>query len=90
MNECHAIQTSSSVSPNTMNADQLRGLLEISPSPLHTYLQHQSKSFPPRLQRTPSVSSQSSLDSAPSRVGSIVMRVFVFINVTNNLYEHIS
>lgn len=37
------------------------------PSPLHSQLQHQSKSFPPRLTRTPSISSQSSLDSAPSR-----------------------
>lgn len=37
-------------------------------APVHSYLQHQSKSFPPRLQRTPSVSSQSSLESAPSRV----------------------
>lgn len=43
------------------------GSLETAPSPLHSHLQHQSKSFPPRLTRTPSVSSQSSLDSAPSR-----------------------
>lgn len=43
------------------------GSLESTPSPLHLHLQHQSKSFPPRLTRTPSISSQSSLDSAPSR-----------------------
>lgn len=34
---------------------------------LHSPLQHQSKSFPPRLQRTPSISSQSSIDSTPTR-----------------------
>lgn len=41
--------------------------LDISQSALHSPLQHQSKSFPPRLQRTPSISSQSSLDSTPTR-----------------------
>lgn len=34
---------------------------------LHSPLQHQSKSFPQRLQRTPSISSQSSIDSTPTR-----------------------
>lgn len=38
-----------------------------SPSALHSPLQHQSKSFPPRLNRTPSISSQSSIDSTPTR-----------------------
>ncbi|XP_037041700.1 synaptotagmin-5 [Bradysia coprophila] len=65
--EPHAIQPVSSVPAHTVNTEHLRGPLEVTPSPLHSYLQHQSKSFPPRLQRTPSVSSQSSLDSAPSR-----------------------
>ncbi|KRF84845.1 synaptotagmin-5 isoform X2 [Drosophila virilis] len=46
-------------------ADILRGPAEVFHSPLH--LHHQSRSFPPRLQRTPSISSQSSVDSAPSR-----------------------
>ncbi|XP_064544810.1 synaptotagmin-11 isoform X1 [Drosophila montana] len=46
-------------------ADILRGPAEVFHSPLH--LHHQSRSFPPRLQRTPSISSQSSIDSAPSR-----------------------
>ncbi|KAM8709382.1 hypothetical protein ACLKA7_016223 [Drosophila subpalustris] len=45
--------------------DALRGPSEVFHSPLH--LHHQSRSFPPRLQRTPSISSQSSVDSAPSR-----------------------
>ncbi|KAL7734965.1 hypothetical protein ACLKA6_011230 [Drosophila palustris] len=45
--------------------DVLRGPSEVFHSPLH--LHHQSRSFPPRLQRTPSISSQSSVDSAPSR-----------------------
>ncbi|KAH8294367.1 hypothetical protein KR054_011708 [Drosophila jambulina] len=46
-------------------SDILRGPAEVFHSPLH--LHHQSRSFPPRLQRTPSISSQSSVDSAPSR-----------------------
>lgn len=61
------IQPPTSVPSHSINTESLRGPLEISPSPLHQQLQHQSKSFPPRLQRTPSISSQSSLDSAPSR-----------------------
>lgn len=65
--EPHAIQPVSSVPAHTVNTELLRGPLEVTPSPLHSYLHHQSKSFPPRLQRTPSISSQSSLDSAPSR-----------------------
>ncbi|KAG4070326.1 hypothetical protein HA402_006468 [Bradysia odoriphaga] len=69
--EAHAIQPVSSVPAHTVNTEHLRGPLEVTPSPLHSYLQHQSKSFPPRLQRTPSVSSQSSLDSAPSRQSAI-------------------
>ncbi|XP_017841905.1 synaptotagmin-7 isoform X1 [Drosophila busckii] len=48
-----------------LSADALRGPSEVFHSPLH--LHHQSRSFPPRLQRTPSISSQSSVDSAPSR-----------------------
>ncbi|XP_037904640.1 synaptotagmin-6 isoform X1 [Hermetia illucens] len=65
--EPHAIQPLASVPAHTVNTEMLRGPLEVTPSPLHTHLQHQSKSFPPRLTRTPSVSSQSSVDSAPSR-----------------------
>ncbi|XP_055905905.1 synaptotagmin-7 isoform X1 [Eupeodes corollae] len=65
--EAQAIQPLASVPAHTVNTEMLRGPLEMSPSPLHMHLQHQSKSFPPRLQRTPSVSSQSSIDSAPSR-----------------------
>ncbi|XP_063695465.1 synaptotagmin-6 [Culicoides brevitarsis] len=61
------IQPPTSVPSHSINTELLRGPLEISPSPLHQQLQHQSRSFPPRLQRTPSISSQSSLDSAPSR-----------------------
>lgn len=37
-----------------------------SSSALHSPLQHQSKSFPPRLQRTPSISSQSSIECSSS------------------------
>lgn len=61
------IQPMSSGSSHSINPDILRSPLDLRSSPLHSHLQHQSKSFPPRLQRTPSVSSQSSLDSAPSR-----------------------
>ncbi|XP_059217014.1 synaptotagmin-C isoform X1 [Stomoxys calcitrans] len=52
-------------SSQNVNADILRGPSEALHSPMH--LHHQSRSFPPRLQRTPSISSQSSVDSAPSR-----------------------
>ncbi|XP_059622431.1 synaptotagmin-3 [Phlebotomus argentipes] len=62
--ESHAVQPPIAVPGHTVNMDVMRGSLETQ-SPVH--LQHQSKSFPPRLTRTPSVSSQSSLDSAPSR-----------------------
>lgn len=48
-----------------ITTDVMRGPGEGYHSPLH--LHHQSRSFPPRLQRTPSISSQSSVDSAPSR-----------------------
>ncbi|XP_055383643.1 synaptotagmin-5 [Condylostylus longicornis] len=61
------VQPPTSVAAHGINTELLRGPIEMSPSPLHQHLQHQSKSFPPRLQRTPSISSQSSLDSAPSR-----------------------
>lgn len=76
--EPHAIQPLASVPAHTVNTEMLRGPLEVTPSPLHTHLQHQSKSFPPRLTRTPSVSSQSSVDSAPSRqsVGPFNSNVF--------------
>ncbi|KAI9581485.1 hypothetical protein GQX74_012810 [Glossina fuscipes] len=50
---------------HTANADVLRGHSEVLNSPLH--LHHQNRSFTPRLKRTPSISSQSSVDSAPSR-----------------------
>ncbi|XP_037939867.1 synaptotagmin-5 [Teleopsis dalmanni] len=57
--ESQPIQPPSTLgSTHTVNAEVLH-------SPLH--LHHQSRSFPPRLQRTPSISSQSSIDSAPSR-----------------------
>uniref|UniRef100_A0A6P4EC02 Uncharacterized protein LOC108038534 n=1 Tax=Drosophila rhopaloa TaxID=1041015 RepID=A0A6P4EC02_DRORH len=52
-------------SVSATGTDILRGPAEVFHSPLH--LHHQSRSFPPRLQRTPSISSQSSVDSAPSR-----------------------
>lgn len=53
-----------------------------SPSALHSPLQHQSKSFPPRLQRTPSISSQSSLDSTPTRQSvSIIFLVLLIFNI---------
>lgn len=65
--ETHTVQPLQSVAVHGVNTENLRGPLEVSPSPLHSHLQHQSRSFPPRLQRTPSVSSQSSLDSTPSR-----------------------
>lgn len=57
-----------------ITSDVMRGPGEGYHSPLH--LHHQSRSFPPRLQRTPSISSQSSVDSAPSRqsVGSVDSR----------------
>ncbi|XP_023178098.2 synaptotagmin-5 isoform X2 [Drosophila hydei] len=69
--ESHTIQPASQLHgipcvPNhPIPADILRGPAEVFHSPLH--LHHQSRSFPPRLQRTPSISSQSSMDSAPSR-----------------------
>lgn len=68
LRESHAVQPNTSIPAHSVNTENFRGSLDISPSPQHSYLQHQSKSFPPRLQRTPSVSSQSSLDSAPPRV----------------------
>lgn len=73
------MQPPTSVQPHTVNTEMLRGPLEIIPSPLHSHLQHQSKSFPPRLQRTPSISSQSSLDSAPSR-HSVSINILLFIH----------
>ncbi|EDW19713.1 synaptotagmin-3 isoform X1 [Drosophila mojavensis] len=69
--ESHTIQPATQlhgipyVPTNPIPSDILRGPAEIFHSPLH--LHHQSRSFPPRLQRTPSISSQSSMDSAPSR-----------------------
>ncbi|XP_030385024.1 synaptotagmin-5 isoform X2 [Scaptodrosophila lebanonensis] len=57
--------SSSGGSTHGINAEVMRGPAEVFHSPLH--LHHQSRSFPPRLQRTPSISSQSSVDSAPSR-----------------------
>uniref|UniRef100_A0A1B0AJD1 C2 domain-containing protein n=1 Tax=Glossina pallidipes TaxID=7398 RepID=A0A1B0AJD1_GLOPL len=64
--ESQPVQPVSQISSmHTVNADVLRGHTEVLHSPLH--LHHQNRSFTPRLQRTPSVSSQSSVDSAPSR-----------------------
>lgn len=65
--EQHKIQPAALLPAHGVNSESIRHPLEISSSPMHAHLQHQSKSFPPRLQRTPSVSSQSSLDSAQSR-----------------------
>lgn len=65
--EQHKIQPASHLPVHAVNTEALRHPLDIAGSPLHGHLQHQSKSFPPRLQRTPSISSQSSLDSAQSR-----------------------
>lgn len=52
-----AVQSAPSSSSHTASSE----------AALHSPLQHQSKSFPQRLQRTPSISSQSSLDSTPTR-----------------------
>jgi hypothetical protein len=63
--EQHAVQPAQTVAPHSVNPDLMRSPLDASP-----VLTHQSKSYPggqPRLARTPSVSSQSSLDSSASR-----------------------
>ncbi|XP_055302145.1 synaptotagmin-6 [Sitodiplosis mosellana] len=62
--------TTTSAPISTANTSSVIAESSASQSPssvLHSPLQHQSKSFPPRLQRTPSISSQSSLDSTPTR-----------------------
>ena len=63
-----------------------------SPSALHSPLQHQSKSFPPRLNRTPSISSQSSIDSTPTRqsVNDIILffRQSLFFRFPANLLNY--
>ena len=63
--EHHVVQPAPTVAPHAVNPELLRTPLDSSP-----VLTHQSKSYPggqPRLARTPSVSSQSSLDSSISR-----------------------
>ncbi|XP_021930564.1 synaptotagmin-5 isoform X3 [Zootermopsis nevadensis] len=63
--EQHAVQPVPTVAPHSVNPELMRSPLDSSP-----ILTHQSKSYPggqPRLARTPSVSSQSSLDSSVSR-----------------------
>ncbi|KDR13859.1 Synaptotagmin-9, partial [Zootermopsis nevadensis] len=65
--EQHAVQPVPTVAPHSVNPELMRSPLDSSP-----ILTHQSKSYPggqPRLARTPSVSSQSSLDSSVSRQG---------------------
>ncbi|XP_031635714.1 synaptotagmin-6 [Contarinia nasturtii] len=62
-----AAQTFVPISHTAVNTIETSSSSSQSPSVLHSPLQHQSKSFPPRLQRTPSISSQSSLDSTPTR-----------------------
>lgn len=70
--EQHAVQPVPTVAPHSVNPELMRSPLDSSP-----VLTHQSKSYPggqPRLARTPSVSSQSSLDSSVSRqVNQIIM-----------------
>lgn len=61
-----ATATASAIASNYASA-AVASEASASPSTLHSPLQHQSKSFPPRLNRTPSISSQSSLDSTPTR-----------------------
>jgi hypothetical protein len=63
--EQHAVQPAQTVAPHSVNPDLMRSHLDASP-----VLTHQSKSYPggqPHLARTPSVSSQGSLDSGASR-----------------------
>jgi hypothetical protein len=63
--EQHAVQPAQTVAPHSVNPDFMRSPLDASP-----VLTHQSKSYPggqPHLARTPSVSSQGSLDSGASR-----------------------
>jgi hypothetical protein len=63
--EQHTVQPVPTVAPHSVNPELMRSPLDSSP-----VLTHQSKSYPggqPRLARTPSVSSQSSLDSSVSR-----------------------
>lgn len=67
LREPHTIQPFSSIPAHSVNTELLRGSLEPTSSPMHSHLPHQNRSVPPRLQRTPSISSQSSLDSAQSR-----------------------
>ncbi|PNF39650.1 hypothetical protein B7P43_G05637 [Cryptotermes secundus] len=65
--EQHAVQPAQTVAPHSVNPDLMRSPLDASP-----VLTHQSKSYPggqPHLARTPSVSSQGSLDSSASRQG---------------------
>jgi hypothetical protein len=63
--EKHTVQPVRTVAPHSVNPELMRSQLDSSP-----VLTHQSKSYPggqPRLARTPSVSSQGSLDSSISR-----------------------
>lgn len=83
--ESHAVQPPIAVPGHTVNMDGIRGSLEMAPSPVH--LQHQSKSFPPRLTRTPSVSSQSSLDSAPSRNSVSCIFIFNFTVILSQFFR---
>ena len=63
--EKRTVQPARAVPPRSMKPELMRSQLDSSP-----VLTHQSKSYPggqPRLARTPSVSSQGSLDSSISR-----------------------
>lgn len=72
--EQHVIQPPQTSSSQSLSSDLLKTPLEIGSTSTsqNVALQHQSKSYPggqPHLCRTPSVSSQSSLDSSVSRQG---------------------
>jgi hypothetical protein len=71
--EQHIIQPPQNASAQALTAELMKMPLELCSAPQNSHsLQHQSKSYPggqPLLCRTPSVSSQSSLDSSASRQG---------------------
>lgn len=71
MREQHIIQPPQNASAQALTAELMKMPLELCSASQGSHsLQHQSKSYPggqPLLCRTPSVSSQSSLDSSASR-----------------------
>lgn len=79
MKEQHKVQPPQNVSANALTAELLKTPLELCQNASNVpALQHQSKSYPggqPPLCRTPSVSSQSSLESSASRQVLCLIRV---------------